>query len=149
MSELDDDGDVIAIRDHVSRPASRVENVYYGTELDTIEWRFDNDAGAGGEPVTTISGEVAAISAVYVRLTAVRGHGWTAQLGSAHLEPLDTTASTRRIQDIVDWGPLSPPDEHGYAYRGGYPRTEEGDEHLSGWVFTIMSPQIELNPSSF
>ncbi len=144
-TELQEDGEVIAIGDHVSRVGCRVENVFYGTDLDEIEWRFDQYADAVGYEAVTISGQVIAISAIYVRFTATSGGGWAPRLGSAHLEPLDSTASTRKIEDVVDWGPLSPPDEHGHAYRAGYPQIAEGDEHLSGWLFTLDSPHIELN----
>lgn len=146
-SELDENGEVIAVGDCLSRLAGRVENVYYGTDLDSLEWRFDQYADAIGYHAATISGRVTAISAVYVRLTKAVEGGWTARLGSAHLEPLDTTAATRRIEDVIDWGPLSPTDEHGRAYRTGYPRIHEGDEHLSGWVITLEAPRVQTGSS--
>lgn len=61
------------------------------------------------------SGRVAAISAIYVRLTNNPGLGWTAQPGSAHLESLESTAATRKIQHTVDWSPTSALDEQGPA----------------------------------
>ena len=144
-SELDEGGEVIAVGEHVSRLAARIQNVYYGTDLDAIEWRFDQYADAIGYESATISGQVIAISAVFVRLTAAPGGGWTARLGSAHLEPLETTASTRKIEHEVMWGTPSPTNEHGYAYRTGSPRLEEGDEYPSGWVFTLASARIGSN----
>lgn len=135
--ELEESGDVIVVGDHISRHVSRANDAYYGTDLDRIEWNFDGEAEADGSTATTISGTVTAISAIFVRLTQVPGRGWMAVAGSAHLERIDSTAHTRQIPPDIDWGPLSTPDAQGHAYRAGYARIEEGDEHHSGWLFTL------------
>ncbi len=148
-SELEENGEVIAVGDRVSRLAGRVEGPYYGTDLDSIDWRFDQYAEDIGYEAATISGQVTEISAIYVQRTAAAEGGWTARPGSAHLEPLSTTEATRKIVDLIDWGPPSPPDEHGRAYSIGHARVEEGDELLSGWVFTLDAPHIHtLTPTA-
>lgn len=146
-SELEENGEVIAVGDNVSRLASYGEHVYYGTELDALEWHFDQYADAFGDPATTISGQVTAISAVFVRLTRATD-GWTARLGSAQLEPLTTTSATRTIEDTIDWGPVSPPDPDGHSYSVGYPQIREGDELHAGWVITLASPTFTAHAPS-
>ena len=108
-SELGEYGVVVTVGEHISRLAARIEEPYYGTDLDTIEWRFDQYADAIGYESATISGTVAAISAVYVQLTSDPEGGWKARPGSAHLEPLDTTSATRKIEPVIEWGPPLPP----------------------------------------
>jgi hypothetical protein len=147
-SELGEYGVIVAVGEHVSRLAARIEQPYYGSDLDALEWRFDQYADAIGYESATISGTVAAISAVYVQLTSNPEGGWTARPGSAHLEPLDTTSATRKIEPVIEWGPPSPPDKDGHSYRAGHARIHEGDEHLSGWVITLESPHLELNSAA-
>ncbi|WP_375406881.1 hypothetical protein [uncultured Amnibacterium sp.] len=119
IHELEEDGEVVRIGDHIRRLASRNEIADYGTDLDNIEWHLDHEAEAAGDPAPTISGRVAAISAIYVRLTGSPGHGWTAQHGSAHLEPLESTAATRHVQHTINWGPTTAPDEQGHVHSAG------------------------------
>lgn len=141
--ELEESGDVVTVGDYISRHVSRWNTVYYGTELDDIKWNFDSEAEADGSTATTISGDVTAISAIFVRLTHVPGKGWTPVSGSAHAERIESTADTRQIKPEIDWVPVSTPDAHGHAYSAGYPRTEEGDEHHSGWLITLEPYRID------
>ena len=143
--ELEESGDIIAVGDHISKHASRLNNAYYGTELDSIEWSFDSEAEADGSTATTISGEVTAVSAIFVRLTQVPGKGWIPLAGSAHLENIKSTADTRQIKTEIDWGPVSTPDAQGNAYSAGYPRREEGDEHHSGWLITLEPVSVHAS----
>jgi hypothetical protein len=143
--ELGEYGNVVSVGEYISRPAARIEQSYQATESDTVEWRFDQRADAIGYEWATISGTGAAISAVSVQLTTHCEGGWTARLGSAHVEPLDTTSATRRIEPLIDRGPPSPPDKDGHSYRAGHARIQESDERLSVWVITLESPLLELN----
>lgn len=142
-SELDEYGEVLRVGDHVRRMAARREaGVYFGTELDAVEWQFDRYADILGRESVTISGTTTAIHAVFVLLTK-SPEGWTARPGSARLEPLSTTAATRKPVEVIDWEPPTPPDDRGRSFRRGHRRIEEGTEQLTGWVVTLSEPRIE------
>jgi hypothetical protein len=124
-SELGEYGERLAIGDRVDRPARRNDGGYFGTELDEIVWRFDGHAeGTGAEPVR-IAGTVMAIAAVYVEMTQLGSCTWTAAHGTAHQEPLTTTAGTRRPADGMGTG------------------IEEGDERLAGWLIDLEDERID------
>ena len=141
-SELDEFGEVIRIGDDVDRVAARRRGEYFGTPIDDVEWRFDRYAGLSETETATIHGSVASIEAVYVRLTRAE-NAWTAVLGSAHTEPLESTRSTRSTRPRIAWGEESPPDDRGRSYQGGYPQTEEGDESFVGWVVVLEGHRLE------
>ena len=62
-SELDEDGECIAVGDRIERPAGRRRaGTFYGTELDTVEWSFDRYAEITGAETVIIGGRVTAIS---------------------------------------------------------------------------------------
>lgn len=120
-SELGGDDEALVVGGRLARPASRVEDTVFGTALDEVEWRLDRDAVAAGREAVTVSGVVRSISAVYVDLIRLGDCTWAPATGSAHLEPLTTTAATRRPEEQVDRGaPLV-----------------DGDERLSGWLLTL------------
>lgn len=137
-SELDEDGETLTVGDRVHRLAARNQGKYFGTDLDNIEWHFDRYAKYTGRDTATVEGQVLAIAAIYVRLTSTTDVGWTAQSGSAHVEPLESTSTTRRPVPTIDWQPAAAPtaDARGYG-AVGYRRDKEGDEHLAGWVITL------------
>ncbi|MGT2427418.1 hypothetical protein [Amnibacterium kyonggiense] len=147
-SELDENGEVITVGDGVSRLAGRVQGTYFGTDLGSIDLHFDQYAEDLGHESATVSGRVAAISAVHVRRSRGDEGGWTAQPGSAHLEPLETTAATRKPREVIDWGPPSAPHENGRRYSLGRARIKEGDELLHGWVFRLDPWNIQLRSPS-
>ena len=140
-SELDEFGEVIRVGDDVHRLAARRRGAYFGTRLDEVEWYFDQYAGLSEREAATIHGSVASIEAVYVHLTRAEG-GWTAILGSAHTEPLESTEATRRIQPRVALNEKSHPDEAGLSYQGGYPVREEGEESLVGWAVVLERDRV-------
>ena len=117
----------------VARPASRIDHAAFGTALDEVEWRLDRDAPTSGREAVVVSGVVRTISAVYVDLIRLGGCTWAPATGSAHLEPLTTTAATRRPQEQDDRS--AAPAEA--ADRFGAPDLLEGDELLSGWLLTL------------
>jgi hypothetical protein len=81
-----------------------------------------------------------------VRLTATTD-GWTARFGSAYIEPLQSTSTTRRLVPTIDWQPTAAltADTRGYG-AVGYRRDKEGNEHLAGWVITL-SPAATDTPT--
>jgi hypothetical protein len=135
-------GGAIAVGDRIARLADRVRHGEYGTELDAVEWRLDQDADATGQGAVTISGRVEAISAVYVELTRMGDCAWEPGRGTAHLERLDTTADSRLPGGRIDWSSPSAADSSGITYRSGFEQVEEGDERLSGWVITLTEERI-------
>jgi len=147
-SELAENGEAIAVGDRISRSAARVEHPEYGTELDAVEWRFDQDADAAGTGAVTISGTVAAIGAVFVDRVRMGACGWATARGTARLEPVRTTGETRRPDPEVDWLAASEPDADGVSVQAGYPRVDEGDEMFSGWVITLDHAAVEPAGSS-
>jgi len=141
-SELAEEGDVLAVGDRPERLAGRPVPGFYGTELDDIEWVFDRYAQVGGgRRIAVISGLVVSIDAVYVSLT-LTPQGWAPAAGTATLEALYSTASTRRPEHRIVWGAASAPDQHGDTYRAGYPAFEEGDENFTGWVITLAEEHV-------
>lgn len=142
-SELQEYGEVIALGDHVSRMAGRCGGAFFGTALDEIEWGFDQYAWLVGGHHAIISGTVAAIDAVYVRLTR-EPDGWVPTAGTAWREPLTTTAATRKPEEEIEWGPLAEPDANGHSFRSGHRALREGDEQLIGWLITLDDEGIEL-----
>ena len=132
-SELGDHGEAVAVGDRIARSASRIDHAAFGTALDEVEWRLDRDAVAAGPGAVTVSGVVRSISAVYVDLIRLGDCTWAPATGSAHLEPLTTTAATRRPEAPADRS-ASPA---GAADRFGAPLVVDGDERLSGWLLTL------------
>ena len=137
-SELDEGGETLTVGDMVTRLAARNQGQYFGTDLDDIDWHFDRYAEYTGRDTATIAGQIVAIAAIYLRLTATTDTGWTARSGSAHVEPLESTSTTRRPVPTIDWRLAAAPtaDTRGFS-AVGYRRNKEGDEHLAGWVITL------------
>ncbi|QHC58932.1 hypothetical protein [Rathayibacter sp. VKM Ac-2760] len=137
-SELDEDGVIVAVGDRIRRLAVPYRGGYFGGDLDETPWMLDYYGDATGAADTVwIEGVVTAIAAIRTRLTRLDDGTWTARPGSAELEPLRSTADTRRPVPEIDWGPRSEPDADGHAYAMGVARQHEGDEDLSGWLITV------------
>lgn len=130
-SELGEHGEAVAVGDRIARSASRIDHAAFGTALDEVEWRLDRDAVAAGPDAVTVSGVVHSISAVYVDLIRLGDCTWAPATGSAHLEPLTTTAATRRPEAPTDRGAAPALD------RFAAPLVVDGDERLSGWLLTL------------
>ena len=140
-SELGEDGEALVVGDRIARPASRVEDTVFGTALDEVEWRLDRDAVAAGREAVTVSGVVRSISGVYVDLIRLGDCTWAPATGSAHLEPLTTTAATRRSDEQVDRSVASAPDDAGDPFDA--PLVLDGDERLSGWLLTLDEEAVD------
>jgi len=137
-SELDEDGEVVAVGDRIRRLAVPYRGGYYGGALDETPWMLDRYGDATGAADTVwIEGVVTSVAAIRTRLTRLADGTFTARPGSAVLEPLHSTEDTRRPTPEIDWQPHSEPDADGHAYAIGFARQREGDEDLSGWLFTL------------
>ncbi|MCJ1673352.1 MULTISPECIES: hypothetical protein [unclassified Rathayibacter] len=137
-SELDEDGEVVAVGDRIRRLAVPHRGGYIGGDLDETPWMLDRYGDATGAADTVwIEGLVTSVAAIRTRMTRRDDGVWTVLPGSAVLEPLRSTADTRRPVPEIDWGPHSEPDADGHAYAMGFARRSEGDEELSGWLFTV------------
>lgn len=143
QTELQEDGEVISVGDRVKRLAGRLPGGYFGTNLDEVEWGFDRYAELTSSHAAVIEGDVVAIAAVYVGLAAL-GNGWTAAPGTAWLEPLSSTATTRAPENRIEWSTQSMPSGHSYPVP--HHRTEEGDEYLTGWLFTLEQEVLTPSP---
>lgn len=139
-SELQEYVEVVQVGQRVTRMGARRDWTYFGSDLDDVPWQFDQYAVAGHS--VTLTGDVVEIAAVYVRAAHDPSGGWTAEPGSAWLEPLTTTADTRQPEQEVLWGPPSIPDEEGNYYRSGTHVIHAGDELFSGWLFTLVDEEI-------
>ncbi|THG28154.1 hypothetical protein [Naasia lichenicola] len=136
-TELAENGDVIGVGDVVKRMAVRHPMEHFGTEIDAL-WGFDSYGGPPDSEVITLTGEVTAIDAVYVELTADADGGWRPRLRSARLEPLHSTADTVSPLPTILWETPSPPDPTGHSYGTGYAIITEGDTSFAGWVVTLQ-----------
>ncbi|MDY0912713.1 hypothetical protein [Rathayibacter festucae] len=137
-SELDEDGEVVAVGDRIRRLAVPHRGGYFGGDLDETPWMLDRYGDAIGAAGTVwIEGVVTAVAAIRTRMTRRDDGVWTVRPGSAVLEPLHSTADTRRPVREIDWGPRSEHDADGHASAVGFARRSEGDEELSGWLITV------------
>lgn len=142
-TELEEYGEVLQVHDRVRRLGGRRRGRFFGTELDEVEWSFDRYAGVAGDGAVTISGLVVALQAVFVRLTQRPGAGWTVEPGSAHLEPIFSTAATRRPQTRTAWSELTPGKGAGRVVRYGHRVVNEGDEDFSSCLVTLNEERID------
>lgn len=133
-TELAEYSEVIALGDRIERQAARLPR-HLGAALDGAEWTLDRYAAVVGCPVATITGVVVAIDAVFVRMTREPSGSWAPAVGPPHLEPVSTTALTRRPGRSIVNARSSRPGEHGG--RREFDAMQEGDERLSGWRFTL------------
>ena len=147
-TELEEYGEVVAVGDRVKRPAARRDRRWL-PELEGVGWVFDRYAGFGAGEQAVVGGTVERLDAVFTRLTLEPGRGWVPLPGSVHLERLETTAATRRVERKVVHGPWSEPDERGRSYRNGRAVIQEGDESFYGWVIELTEESVEvLDPSA-
>lgn len=146
-TELEEYGEILAVGDHVDRQASFSQRGYYGTGLDDIEWSFDRYAGLTiGSVEGTVAGDIVRLAAIYIRLTLDSSGpvaGWTARPGSAWLEPVTSTADTRRPLERIEYR-TAPPDERGHSRAYGHVAMNEDDEQLSGWRVTLDNEEVHL-----
>ena len=141
-TELAEYGQVIEVGESIRRLGVQSQEVWFGTGLDQIEYRFDRYAEVvGGLTPLAIAGEVVSIAAIYVLLTE-RDGAWDVQLGSSWLEPLSSTRQTRRPPRRIAWTE-SGPNNKGDVHRWGRPDYREGDESLWGWRLSLAEATIE------
>ena len=148
VTELEEDGEVIAVGDQIERSAEKATWQYYGNELDEICWHFDQYAPLRSTSPWSILGTVASISAIYVRLalTGAREQVLRPAHGSAHLEEVPATRNTRNPQREHEQRELAKHDPPAGATGWYGPDTlqaHEGDENLTGWLITLVDERIQ------
>jgi hypothetical protein len=142
LSELQEYGEVIDVGRRIARPGlprSGGER-FFGTSVDDVPWDLDRYHFLVATPSVTIAGLVIAIDGVYARVQR-RDDGWGPEPGSARLEPVRSTAESRRIEPRIRRQEWTGAD--GRARRGGSYSPEEGDEQHYGWVLTLEDVSTE------
>lgn len=148
VTELEEDGEIIAVGDRIERLAEKATRQYYGNELDEICWHFDQYAPLLSPTPWSIIGTVASISAVYVRLALKSGREriFHPKPGSAHLEEVLTTLNTRdpqRERQQREMAKHDPPAGATGWYGPDTLQPNEGDEDLTGWLITLVDERIQ------
>jgi hypothetical protein len=117
-TELEEYGEILAVGDHVDRRATFPRRGNFGTGLDDMEWSFDRYAGlTAGSVERTVAGDIVGLAAIYVRVTLDSSGpvpGWRTRPGSVWLEPVTSTADTRRPLERIEYR-RSAPDERGHS----------------------------------
>lgn len=138
--ELSEYGESVAVGEVVRRRGVRRRGSAFGTGLDEIEHWFDRYAGVvgAGEPLI-IGGEIDAIAAISTTVTRAADGTWGPRRGSSRLEPLATTAATRRPLRRIRWESRA-----GHDGWWGQPDLREGDEQLWGWRFVLVDAWAQV-----
>ncbi len=140
-TELAEEGETIAVGQRLRRTAARYGSAL-GGELAGVDWWFDRYAEGNPASAVTISGVVASVHSVHVRLMLEPGRGLVPRPGSTTLTPLTSTADARQPVQEVQWGPPTAPDEHGDVHQGGWQSVQPGDESLMGWLILLDGEEI-------